>query len=73
MSGQFLEKGYEVVNKYKSQLPSSVAEQLTRSDDDKLAQLIAAAIAEEVDGVIVKVDELSRDLRTHMSKPELGM
>lgn len=73
MSGQYMEKGYEIVSKFKSTLSPSVSEKLARSDDDMLAQMIAAAIADEVDGVVVKVDQLSRDLRSHMSKPELGM
>lgn len=73
MSSNYYEHAKQVVERFKSTEGYEISAHLTGNIEDELVQLIAAAIASEVDVVVERLDELVREMRTKKSNPDLGL
>ena len=62
-----------VLDAFKDILSEAVREQITESQYTELSLMIQEALSEELENAINRVEEVVKNLRTEVEKPELGL
>ena len=62
-----------VLDAFKDILNEAVREQITESQYTELSLMIQEALSEELEHAINRVEEVVKNLRTEVEKPELGL
>ena len=62
-----------VLDAFKDILNEVVRKQITESQYTELSLMIQEALSEELDHAINRVEEVVKNLRTEVEKPELGL
>lgn len=72
MADDYLQHATGVVQKFKAELEPEVSAQLA-PHEELLAEMIAGLVADEMQSTVDKIENLVRELRASISKPDLAL